>query len=411
MKRGLFIIISLALLLLLSPTAAYAKTDTRTVDITVDLTPPEISITGVEEGGIYSSPVSPDISIVDNNGEVVSGISLKRLGNPMAWSSGQPISDYGNYILTINATDKAGNITIKTIRFSLATAGTPMISINKQTYTTGETMTVTVDDLNRTGKGLIQAIAYGVTDNPTIELKETEPGKFVGQHTFKKGILSGGFYVRYLYDSINNKYVEASGFYSIAGGVGTGDTTNNKPSDNINLPGEIISVVEDPVIPGASQDTAVFRKDGDQYIYVPTIYENGRHKVLSNEKGQYILIKLPKAAGSIAWANPARKWFEQRGISPQTPGDAMTIQEAAKITAGASGITSTANMGGGPLTTPQMEQIIISTLNSSPVGKCVFDQRQVNRWAQERRTLSKPLSKDELMVTLYWFLQNANIAK
>lgn len=394
-------------------------TDTGTVNITVDLTPPEISITGVAEGEIYSSAVSPGISVVDNNGEVSTDIILKRLGDPIALSSEQQIGDYGKYVLTVNAVDRAGNAAVKMISFTLATAGAPVINIDKERYSTGETMLVTVNDFNQIGKGAIQVIAYGVAGNPAIVCQETEPGCFIGRHTFAKGIVAGKFFVRYEYDSSNNTYVEARGFYSLennnsgSGSSGIGDTVNTKPTDNSSLPGDIIQEFDgDSIISGASYNTAVYRKDGDQYVYVPSIYENGQHRLMGNDKGEYVLVKLPNLSSGSTWANPAKTWFEQRGIAPKTTGESISANDAAQMTASVSGISPAVSPGTGSnsLTTSQMEQIIDNTLNASPVGKYV-ERQQVNRWAQERRALSKPLSKDELTVTIYWFLQNANIAK
>ena len=110
MRKILTSSILIALMILAQASSVWAKTDTGSVDIIVDFTPPEINITGVTDGGKYSSPVIPIISAQDNSGEVTVTADLKRFGQDTAWLSGQEIGEYGSYILSVSATDRAGNI-------------------------------------------------------------------------------------------------------------------------------------------------------------------------------------------------------------------------------------------------------------------------------------------------------------
>mgnify|MGYP000844620684 FL=1 len=422
MRKILTSSILIALMILAQASSVWAKTDTGSVDIIVDFTPPEINITGVTDGGKYSSPVIPIISAQDNSGEVTVTADLKRFGQDTAWLSGQEIGEYGNYILSISATDRAGNKADKNISFTLTTyAGLPTISIDKDRYTAGDKMTVTVTDFNRTG-GNIEVTAYGIQGNPRITCSETSPGIFVGNHTFIKELLSGGFYVRYDYDTGSKKYVEVSGQYYVesqngGGGGSNGSKTGpNEPElPAADLPGTVIDVVEGTEAQAPSDDTgntAFFKPGADgRYEYVPSIYDpaSGKYTIL-DQNGKYIMVTLPSPAAQ-SWVNPAKDWFEQRKIAPKTAGEFITAEEAAQVAAHATGsptITSSGVSGSTVITPAQMEQIINNMVETSPVK---VNRTEVYQWANERRSLSKPLTKSEVVVTMYWFLQKANMAK
>ncbi|MGS0763180.1 hypothetical protein [Syntrophomonas curvata] len=415
MRKSLTTFILIALLILAQASFAWAKTDTGSVDIIVDLTPPEVNITGVTDGGKYSSPVIPIVSAQDNSGEVTVAANLKRFGQIAAWLSGQEICEYGTYILSVSAIDRAGNKAGKNISFTLATyAGLPTISIDKDQYTTGDKMTITVTDYNRIGQENIEVISYGIQGNPRIICSETNPGIFEGSHTFIKELLSGGFYVRYDYDISSKKYIEASGRYVISlnnGGGNNGNTAEaHKPHNEspiTELPGNVIGTVEGNEVQAPSGDTAFFKPGADgQYEYVPSIYDpaSGKYTILGgNDK--YVMVTLPSPS-TQSWASPAKDWFENRGIAPPA-GENITTKDVTQVAARATGINP--GISGSTFVTPaQMEQIINNILKASPVK---VNQAEINKWANERRNLSKPLTKSEVVVTMYWFLQKANMAK
>lgn len=412
--KKILITVPLALVLVLAQAfMVSAKTDTELVNIIVDLTPPEINISGVVEGGKYSSPITLMVSAKDDSGDVTVTTNLKRLGRPVAWTSRQEIGDYGTYTLVVSAVDLGGNKTEKSIDFTLTTAGPPTIKLDKEQYITGETMTIMVSDFNRIGQGTIDVTAYGVQGNPKVICKETEPGFFEGKYTFFKGVLSGGFYIRYDYDPNNKKYVEAAGLYVVSGnneGVG-GIPKPEKP----NVPGKIVDVIDgNEAKAPADGDTAFFKSGSNgQYEYVPSIYDpsTGKYRILDQD-GRYIMVTLPGSLNQ-RWASTAKDWFEQRKIAPKTSGEFITAKEAAQVAARATGSPAimNPNVSGSTVVTPvQMEQIIQNMINTSPLGGIV-DQAEINRWAQDRRSLAKPLTKSEVMVTMHWFLQKANMAK
>lgn len=88
---------------------------TRTFSI--DITPPVIAVTGVENGGSYTDPVTATWEITDSH-LVSSSATLN--GEPV--QNGVTISDPGQYILIIQATDCASTTEI-TIQFELISSG------------------------------------------------------------------------------------------------------------------------------------------------------------------------------------------------------------------------------------------------------------------------------------------------
>ena len=128
---------------------ALQASDTKTVAQTwfrvVDLTPPVVNITGVVDNGCYNTP-SPDISITDCH---LSSASILLKGN--AYVSGTPISSDGNDVLTATGSDLGGNVTTKSVHFTVDTIA-PLITItgvtNGATYTASVTPVITITDAN-----------------------------------------------------------------------------------------------------------------------------------------------------------------------------------------------------------------------------------------------------------------------
>lgn len=92
------------------------------VDFTVDTTPPEISVAGVEDGGSYPEPVTPTVDIVDSN---LDETVLTLNGEP--FPSGSEVADDGIYTLRVEAVDLAGNRSERTVEFRIG-AGEPELA-------------------------------------------------------------------------------------------------------------------------------------------------------------------------------------------------------------------------------------------------------------------------------------------
>jgi hypothetical protein len=87
------------------------------VTFTVDATPPEIIVNGVEDQRDYAQaelPVMPVVSIIEVNPDI-ERITLD--GRPLV--PGTMLSDAGTHVLYVEAIDKAGNRSERTVRFTL----------------------------------------------------------------------------------------------------------------------------------------------------------------------------------------------------------------------------------------------------------------------------------------------------
>lgn len=86
---------------------------TREVTFTIDLLPPQITVTGVAEGQLYRTPTVATITITD----ATDFTSEARL-NGKLYTSGAPIGD-GDNVLTVTATDATGKTADVVIAFSV----------------------------------------------------------------------------------------------------------------------------------------------------------------------------------------------------------------------------------------------------------------------------------------------------
>ena len=84
----------------------------QSVSFEIDLTPPAVDITGVEDAGLYNTSVTPEITIT---GATESTVTL----NGAPYTSGTPITEEGTYTLVVTARDAAGNETVVTYTFEI----------------------------------------------------------------------------------------------------------------------------------------------------------------------------------------------------------------------------------------------------------------------------------------------------
>ena len=93
---------------------------TKVLEFVIDLTPPEVTITGVEEGVTYKDAV--EVSFVSDHPEAdVVTATLKAVdGESRPFASGERLTENGKYLLTVTAVDSAQNTTVETITFTLA---------------------------------------------------------------------------------------------------------------------------------------------------------------------------------------------------------------------------------------------------------------------------------------------------
>ena len=119
-------------------------------EVWVDKTKPVINITGVSDGMVYNTDVTPVIDVTDTN----LNLTIITL-NGVSFVSGTTITEDGSYTLYVYADDTAGNNAEKTVTFTIGKT-LPNINItgveNGEYYNTDVTpiVNVTDDDLNYT---------------------------------------------------------------------------------------------------------------------------------------------------------------------------------------------------------------------------------------------------------------------
>lgn len=93
----------------------------KTLTFTIDTKAPEITISGVRDGGIYTygMGVAPKYKVTDDYPDKES-VSYTKGGIPISNPSfAQTKENDGLYTMTVTATDKAGNTTTKTVSFTV----------------------------------------------------------------------------------------------------------------------------------------------------------------------------------------------------------------------------------------------------------------------------------------------------
>ena len=93
----------------------------KTLTFTIDTKAPEITISGVKDGGIYTygMGVAPKYKVTDDYPDKES-VSYTKGGVPISNPSFAQIKENdGLYTMTVTATDKAGNTTTKTVSFTV----------------------------------------------------------------------------------------------------------------------------------------------------------------------------------------------------------------------------------------------------------------------------------------------------
>ncbi|MBY0755416.1 S8 family serine peptidase [Clostridium sardiniense] len=82
------------------------------INFAIDKTAPVVTVDGIENNGKYASEVKPTIKVNEPNSKVKATLNGEDY-------DGKPIKDNGKYILTVLATDPAGNTSEKSVRFAV----------------------------------------------------------------------------------------------------------------------------------------------------------------------------------------------------------------------------------------------------------------------------------------------------
>ena len=118
----------------------------ETISFTVDNTAPVITVDGVIEGEVYTSAVTPVITITELNVD-----ETYVTVNDTSFASGTPITEEGRYFLSVDVTDLAGNIGQAFVSFVID-KGPPVIEVagvtDGQLTNTSVVPEITVTDSN-----------------------------------------------------------------------------------------------------------------------------------------------------------------------------------------------------------------------------------------------------------------------
>ena len=106
MNSKLFKIMSTVVLVFVIITLLGGCDNVPIADTIIDDTNPVITVTGVEDGEVYNTAVTPQISADE---DVTWDIVLTKDGNSVDYARGDSINQVGEYVITIKATDNSGN--------------------------------------------------------------------------------------------------------------------------------------------------------------------------------------------------------------------------------------------------------------------------------------------------------------
>lgn len=185
----------------------------KVIVVPLDDVPPVVSITGVEEGLYYAREVLPQVKVSDTN---LAGTNITLNGIPYDLS---PLTNDGEYDLSVTATDRAGNQTVHTVHFTIDTTPpaikvanvtdgafygtdvTPVISVtdanlktfsitvNSRPYTAGTpltaegTYTLSINAEDLVGNNSSTTLSFTIDKTPPVSTMETGQPKFPGNGT------------------------------------------------------------------------------------------------------------------------------------------------------------------------------------------------------------------------------------
>ncbi|HEX5057349.1 MAG TPA: CARDB domain-containing protein [Gammaproteobacteria bacterium] len=132
----------------------------KAVFFEIDLTPPAVSISGVEDGAVYNTPVIPQFTVTDAN-----PVNVTATLNDAPFNSGDTVSIQGVYRLVVSASDSAGNQGQTSLGFEIDTTAPAVV--------------------------ITQPADHSVTAQPAVDIiGRTEPGATVFLESAGAGVLS-----------------------------------------------------------------------------------------------------------------------------------------------------------------------------------------------------------------------------
>jgi subtilase family serine protease len=106
--------------LVVSAEDEFGNATSQSLSFHIDTLAPELVVTGVSEGGLYNSTVTPDVSVTD-----ASPVTVSLLLDGQPFSGGDLVDSEGVHELVATATDSAGNETVAQVSFELDLTAPP----------------------------------------------------------------------------------------------------------------------------------------------------------------------------------------------------------------------------------------------------------------------------------------------
>jgi len=121
------------------------NTASKSISFIIDKTLPEIMVTGIADNTYYNISVTPIIDVTDPNLNITNTTL-----NGVPFTSGTTATEEGDYVLFVQATDKANNTATKTVSFTIDKTK-PVITITGVSdgvyYNVSVTPVITVSDI------------------------------------------------------------------------------------------------------------------------------------------------------------------------------------------------------------------------------------------------------------------------
>lgn len=143
----------------------------KTVQFSIDKTPPIVTVSGVVGGAAYEDYVTPTFSATDTN---LQSVSAKL--NGVAFASGTTIVADGSWSLVVTAVDKANNTTVKTTNFTLNHVPDALDWIQVDVDVPTDTVSIVWPDSDETDVVLYQVLVNGELWIETAQNTTTIPG-------------------------------------------------------------------------------------------------------------------------------------------------------------------------------------------------------------------------------------------
>ncbi|WP_158560688.1 sugar-binding protein [Paenibacillus contaminans] len=133
----------------------------RTIQWIKNLSAPVITVEGVLNGESYTDAVVPVVKAEDEDGDLQ---TVRILLNGESWTSGTPVTGKGSHILSVQASDQAGNKTEQTVSFKLYHS--TMLAASNAEGKLNDTVTLRASLQDKNGQAIAgESVSFAVNGN------------------------------------------------------------------------------------------------------------------------------------------------------------------------------------------------------------------------------------------------------